>query len=312
MQQTGENEPPASTRLDSRTGITWVWMPSGTFEQGCVPGDSECDSDEKPAIAKTVRGFWLAKTETTVKQFEACGAQGKCNSELRAQDVAMKTCNWKNGRSTHPMNCLTWSEAKAYCEWAGGRLPSATEWEYAARGPRVLLFAQHNSVSETAQTDGNALSIRDSGLTAEVLTGGARGADTKGSRTPVSGSGTRFPWGDSAPDGTRANFCDTNCPNALAPEVLQVWKDNKWIADAVDDGFADTSPVGSFPAGETKWGFVDMAGNVWEMTATDYDANKKEVRGGSWLNSVSALRVSRRGADLPTVRSAYLGFRCAQ
>ena len=76
MQQTGENEPLATTRLDSRTGITWVWMPLGTFEQGCVPGDSECDSDEKPAIAKTVRGFWRPSERGELLQHRAVAPHG--------------------------------------------------------------------------------------------------------------------------------------------------------------------------------------------------------------------------------------------
>ncbi len=250
-----------TSRVDSRTGITWVWMPPGSFEQGCVPGDSECDSDEEPARPKTVTGFWMAKTETTVKQFETCASAGRCSSEPREQDVEpVKTCNWKNGRSTHPMNCLNWSEAKAFCEWAGGRLPSATEWEYAAK----------------------------------------------------SGQATIYPWGNARPDGTRANFCDKNCPNALVADVRKKWEDNKWIAYGVDDGFAGTSPVGSFRAGETKWGLADMAGNVWEWTGTDYDAEKKEVRGGSLNNTANLLRASFRSRDPPTNRPVNHGFRCAQ
>lgn len=44
-------------------------------------------------------------------------------------------CNWgKADRSNHPINCVDWTQAKAYCESSGGRLPSSEEWEWAARG----------------------------------------------------------------------------------------------------------------------------------------------------------------------------------
>ncbi|MBL8922756.1 MAG: SUMF1/EgtB/PvdO family nonheme iron enzyme [Myxococcaceae bacterium] len=246
------------TRVDPRTGITWVWMPPGTFAQGCVPGDGECDQDEKPARTQTVTGFWMAKTETTVKQFEQCAQAGVCAANLREQDTAQKTCNWKNGRAAHPMNCLNWEEAGAYCRWAGGRLPTATEWEYAAK----------------------------------------------------SGRPTIFPWGDARPDGRLANFCDRKCPEALANP--KKWEENGWVSRQVDDGYAGTAPVGSYSAGVSGWGLLDMAGNVWEWTASDYDAKTKELRGGGWGYTPISLRSSYRDRVAPSLRDDNGGFRCAQ
>lgn len=136
----GKREAGATTK-DGRSGITWVWMPAGRFPYGCVSGDAQCDSDEtKPARDTSVEGFWMAQTETTVEQFEACAAAGECSSELRTQDTDMKTCNWKNRRYTNPMNCLNWAEAEKYCRWAGGRLPTAVEWEYAAKSGAATIY----------------------------------------------------------------------------------------------------------------------------------------------------------------------------
>ena len=93
------------------------------------------------------------------------------------------------------------------------------------------------------------------------------------------------------------------------------------------DGFNFTSPVDAFPEGASWVGVLDMAGNVWEWVAdwgvTPYPADSqinptgpesgtnKIVRGGSWDNYHWGIRTTMRGDYDPTVRSAYIGFRCA-
>lgn len=80
----------------------------------------------------------------------------------------------------------------------------------------------------------------------------------------------------------------------------------------MDDGYAFTSPVGSYPAGASKWGLLDMAGNVWQWTASDYDATHKELRGGGWVFPPVVLRASDRVGVDPSTWEIYLGFRCGQ
>jgi formylglycine-generating enzyme required for sulfatase activity len=69
--------------------------------------------------------------------------------------------------------------------------------------------------------------------------------------------------------------------------------------------------VGSFPAGNTREGVSDMAGNVWELTASDWGNSGHVMKGGSFLNDLAYSRAAVRWASSKEDDGAeYLGFRC--
>ena len=144
-------------------GITWIRLPGGRFQMG----SNEGDSDEKPVHEVRVGAFSLMKSEITVAMYKACVAAGKCS----APHFDDGTCyvydgsSWKKGllpqslrSDEHPVVCIDWEQARGFCSWAGGRLPSEAEWEYAARsGGREVTYPWGNetaSCSRAVMDDG--------------------------------------------------------------------------------------------------------------------------------------------------------------
>ena len=126
--------------------------------------------------------------------------------------------------------------------------------------------------------------------------------------------GRKYPWGNVF-DETKGNICDVGCPEDFADKSL-------------DDGYIDTSPIGSYESGKSPYGVYDMAGNVWEWVADWYSDNyyknsslfnplgstlgeSRVLRGSAWNYFYDYARSSARYWNLPLNSYSTVGFRCA-
>jgi formylglycine-generating enzyme required for sulfatase activity len=257
-QSGGEGRPEGSTPVRESTGVHQELL-QGPTPISVMARFTAGDVANGVSVADTVvdfpRMFALDETEVTEGQYADCVSASACTPPGTATD-----CNWQvSGRSSHPINCVDYLQAVAYCSWAGKRLPTRHEWEFAARFP----------------------------------------------------DGRMYPWGNS----TSGYATKTNTSSG--------------------DSYTTTSPVGSFPDGNSYMGLKDMAGNVYEMTQsarchyetgpctncpTDENCDNpcdvcgysgRTIKGGSYGHALSETRSAGSTDVTLTGQSPYVGFRCA-
>jgi sulfatase modifying factor 1 len=109
-------------------------LPGGEFWVGSAP-DEHFSEDESPRFLTRIAPFCLDLTEVTAGAYAACAERGACEPVQRRRVL----CNiGRPEHADHPMNCVRFAQAAAYCKQRGARLPSEVEWEFAARGGAEL------------------------------------------------------------------------------------------------------------------------------------------------------------------------------
>jgi formylglycine-generating enzyme required for sulfatase activity len=263
-----------------------VVIPAGEFLLG---EDSHWayDSDgESPVVRARVEAFALDRHPVTVEQFAAFVAATGYRSEAERY-------GWSFVFGGHLPHDFPDTRAVASAPW--WRVVEGSCW-IAPEGPG-------SSVEHRAEHPVVHVSWNDA-LAYCTWTRSRLPGEAEWERAARAGTHSTFPWGDELePDGRHmANVFQGRFPDH----------------DTAEDGWAGTSPVGSFPA--NNWGLVDMIGNVWEWTADAFSVPRggsgsdRVLKGGSHLCHVSychRYRPAARLGNAPNTSTSHIGFRTA-
>ncbi len=97
-------------------------------------------ADEHPAHPVELTAFWIDRTEVTNRLYARCVDTGACAPPVEAGSFSRPRYFGDPAFDDYPVVQVDWHRAAAYCAWAGARLPTEAEWEFAARGPENRLF----------------------------------------------------------------------------------------------------------------------------------------------------------------------------
>lgn len=238
-----------------KDGAPMVLIPAGPF----LMGSNEGLPNERPEHTVALKAYYIDQFEITAGRYQKFIESAQRNIPPTWDDEAAQAMG------DLPAVGMSWSDAAAYCKWAGRRLPTEAEWEKAARG-----------------TDGR-----------------------------------RYPWGHMQP------FVD------IANYNRGIWVSEAITLVPVNSGLEGMSVRhGLKEGGKSPYGLFHMAGNAAEWVADWYDreyyqktpdanppgptsGDKRVIRGGSWADLPTALRVTSRFSAEPDYEDRTIGFRCA-
>lgn len=204
--------------------VEFIKIPEGEFFMGCNKSiDDSCNEVEKPGHLVNLNSYSIGVYEVTVEQYAHCVDAGVCLaqadevSHFKSYNYNFR-CNFQSGKPLdHPMNCVSYYGAEAFCSFIGGRLPTEAEWEKAAIGGCEFY---DNCVHDTVIYPwGNDLATCENAVIVDVLSG-IPGCENDGTMQAGSKPAGISPYG-------------------LYDMSGNVWE---WCSDWFDAGYYEASP----------------------------------------------------------------------
>jgi formylglycine-generating enzyme required for sulfatase activity/DNA-binding CsgD family transcriptional regulator len=134
--------------IDTKDEMVLVHIPAGEFEMGS--SKAEDPDEERPQHIVYLRDYWIDKTEVSNAQYARCVADSEACTKPAYNYSATRGSYYDDSQyADYPVIFVSWSQAAAYCEWVGRRLPTEAEWEKAARGSDGRIYPWGNSFDGT-------------------------------------------------------------------------------------------------------------------------------------------------------------------
>ena len=215
---------PGATRTRQSDKMVMVYVPAGEFLMGSAADEGY--DNEHPQHTVSLDAFWIDKTEVTNAQYRKCVEAGTCREPT--------SCDWGEptysdpSKAKHPVVCVGWDDATAYCTWVEARLPTEAEWEKAAGGTDGRKYPWGNSEPDCKQANYWG---KDGGCVGETSAVGSYPTDIS--------------------------------PYGALDMAGNVWE---WVSDWFDDGYYARSPA-SNPPGPASGQERVLRGGSWYFTA---------------------------------------------
>ena len=318
-----EEEP--ATEMSTPEGM--VLIPGGQFRMGSE--DEDAHDNERPVQTVHLYAFYMDEHEVTNSDYKEFLLEKPQWQKDKIEDkfhnghylYHWEGTNYPARQADHPVTYVSWHAAMAYAEWAGKRLPTEAEWEYAARG----------GLAGKKYPWGDTISAADANYDFTV------GGTSAVGQYPANGyglydmAGNVWEW---CMDEPNPHFYHGGFLGQTYP-----WGDTISAADAnYAFTIGDTAPVGQYAA--NGYGLYEIARNVWEWCLGEYEHYfyfashsiqnsiasgrwvachfgipedpSRVLRGGSWNNNAQFVRVATRHRARPSFTSVSVGFRCAR
>ena len=289
-----QGTPAGTVSTNPIDGLDVVYIPDGTFTMGSdVNFNLRRGFCLTPQHKVTLDGYWMNKTEVTIAAFRKF-----------VDATGFTTDGEKNGNAG-------WIWNYKDNDWEKIESPdSGPNWKRPLGGKKTPTGIDEHPVSQVSWYDAAAYC---------QWTGGRLPTEAEWERAARCDKDARiYPWGSDDLLGNLLNFGDKSFKC-------------RFCDYRVNDNYQYTAPVGSFPAGASPFGLLDMAGNVYEWVQDSYDGtscypggnitnpapveggNERIMRGGSYADYDGVywkLRVDNRWSRLPGSSFADVGIRC--